>query len=80
MKRIILAVAALVCLTAGPVLSQSSSCDTKVETAMNNIAKMNASGAKRVALARMVATGYDYCMAGSMLDADKFFEMAASRN
>lgn len=80
MFRTILAAAALVALTATASISQGNDCDARVEAAMKNVASMKANGAKRVALARMVATGYDYCQAGMMLDATKFFEMAASRN
>lgn len=79
MTRILLAAAAVACILSTPILAQSTDCDSKVQTAMSNIAKMQTSGAKRIALARMVATGYDYCLAGSMIDANKFFEMAASR-
>lgn len=79
MIRPILAAAALVALTATASVSQGSDCDSQVEAAMRSVASMKANGAKRVALARMIATGYDYCQAGMMLDAKKFFDMAASR-
>lgn len=79
MIRPILAAAAFLALTGTATISQTNDCDSRVEAAMKNIAGMKANGAKRVALARMVATGYDYCQAGMMIDAQKFFDMAASR-
>lgn len=80
MIRPILAAAALLALTGTASISQTSDCDSRVDAAMKAIAGSKASTAKRIARVRMLSTGYDHCMAGSMLDATKFFEMAASRD
>lgn len=80
MFRIILASAALLALTATASVSQGSSCDARVEAAMKAVMANSKDGAKRVARIRMITSGYDYCMAGSMVDATKFFEMAAAKD
>lgn len=50
-------------------------CDKMVDASVTKLSSMKASAGKRAALARMIATGYDYCMAGDEFSAEKFFKM-----
>jgi hypothetical protein len=65
---------ALACL-AGPAAAEKMDCAKMLESTQSHIAKMKTSADKRAALSRMALSGYDSCMVGDMLNADKFFKM-----
>ena len=75
-KRGLGALAALMlCITPAAAMD----CGKMLETHTTKITKMTAESAeKRAAMTRMVIRGYDACMAGDMLNAEKFFAMLPS--
>ena len=51
-------------------------CGKMLESHSSEIVKMSKNTAeKRMALTRMAVAGYDACMAGDMLNAEKYFKM-----
>lgn len=66
--------ATLLCVV--PASAAEMNCGKMLNTHTAEINKMTkASPEKRVALTRMALSGYDSCMAGDMLNAEKFFKM-----
>jgi hypothetical protein len=74
MKRTILTLLAVTAMSGTAFAAMD--CDKSLESAMSKIAAMQTHGAKRASLARMMATGYDYCVAGDEFNAEKFFKMS----
>ena len=75
MSKTLLAVigATLLCFTPA---AAAMDCGKMLDSHTGEITKMTkASPEKRAALTRMALSGYDSCMAGDMLNAEKFFKM-----
>jgi hypothetical protein len=63
----------MVCITPAAAAME---CGAMLDSHTTHITKMSkASSEKRAALTRMALSGYDSCMAGDMLNAEKFFKM-----
>lgn len=76
MKRTFLALVATVILAAP---ASAMDCGKMLDQARSEISKMSkATAEKRAALTRMAVSGYDSCLAGDMLNAEKFFKMSMS--
>lgn len=73
-KSVMVAVAVLV-LNITPAAA-AMDCSTMLQSHMSEIVKMNkTTSEKRAALTRMVLSGYDSCMAGDMISAERYFKM-----
>ena len=67
-------------LVGGPAIAQMN-CNGMLDTHSAMINSMStASAEKRAALRRMALQGYDHCMAGDMVSAEKFFKMVEGGN
>jgi len=74
MKKTILLMIATIPLAVGPALAMD--CGNMLDQSSERISKMSkASAEKRAALRRMAMTGYDHCMAGDTLNAEKYWKM-----
>lgn len=75
MSKVILAVVGLMVAGITPAAA-AMDCGKMLDSHTTEITKMSkASAEKRAALTRMALSGYDSCMAGDMLNAEKFFKM-----
>jgi hypothetical protein len=64
--------ALIVCMTPAAAMD----CGKMLSSHQAEIQKMTAASAeKRAALSRMALAGYDSCLAGDMISAEKFFKM-----
>ncbi len=73
-KILFAAVGLMLCVT--PAAAAGMDCGKMLDSHTVEITKMSkASSEKRAALTRMAMSGYDSCMAGDMINAEKFFKM-----
>jgi hypothetical protein len=74
MKKTILMMVAAIPFVAAPAFAMD--CGNMLDQSSEHISKMTkASAEKRAALRRMAMTGYDHCMAGDTLNAERYWKM-----